>query len=109
MSDLKPQLLTCQQKGKDLRDFCYHGDKPKVEAKLKALSSEWNRLQSASQERKHKLEDALLRLGQFQETLSELLSWISEQDDKLNNGEAPGVMMDKLESRLAELKVQERI
>ena len=36
---MKPSVTSCQQKGRQLRDACYHGDKAGVDAKLEELTT----------------------------------------------------------------------
>ena len=97
-------MLSCQLKGRQLRDCCSLSYKPKVEAKLKVLSVKWSSLQSASQAKHDQLENTLLRLSEFQ--LTELLAWLGKEEERLEPMSIPGVMVDKLEGQLTELQVR---
>ena len=91
-------MLSCELKGKQLRDYHSLRYKPKVEAKLKVLSVKWNSLQSVSQAKHDQLE------AEFQ--LTELLAWLEKEEERLEAMSIPGVMVDKLEGQLTELQVK---
>lgn len=67
--------------------------------------SAWGNLQSQSIARQQELENALLRLGQFREALSELLTWITECTEKLEKKNEPGIDVEHLEQQMNDLKV----
>ena len=55
------------------------------------LNAAWSKLHSDGLGRKHKLEDALLQLGQFHDALGELLTWIAGCTGRLAQAGEPGV------------------
>ncbi|XP_024083990.1 dystonin isoform X23 [Cimex lectularius] len=73
---------------------------------LSSVNSRWDELHRGIAERYRQLENALLRLGQFQQALSELLTWISNTDKSLDTEMSPtAVDPHLLEVQLAKLKV----
>lgn len=52
---------------------------------LAGVNRRWSALVTAISERQRKLEGALLRLGQFQHALQELLVWIDRSDATLDS------------------------
>lgn len=73
---------------------------------LTAVNQRWDELLRGVVERQRQLENALLRLGQFQHALSELMAWIDATDRTLDKELKP-VAGDPqlLEVELAKLKV----
>ena len=65
----------------------------------------WNKLHTGASSHKRQLEDALLRLGQFNEALDGLLSWITKYVDKLEAKPLPGALPEDLESQKADIQV----
>ncbi|XP_044737986.1 dystonin isoform X15 [Chrysoperla carnea] len=76
-----------------------------IKEPLSAVNRRWDTLLKAMVERQRQLENALLRLGQFQHALSELLVWIGKTDQTLD--ELKPILGDPqvLEIELAKLKV----
>ncbi len=76
-----------------------------IKEPLSAVNKRWDDLLRGIVERQRQLENALLRLGQFQHALNELLVWISKTDKTLD--ELKPVQGDPqiLEIELAKLKV----
>lgn len=73
---------------------------------LSAVNARWDELLRGVVERQRQLENALLRLGQFQHALAELMAWIDSTDRTLERELKP-VAGDPqlLEVELAKLKV----
>lgn len=73
---------------------------------LTNVNRRWDELLRGIVERQRQLENALLRLGQFQHALAELLTWIDATNKTLDNELKP-VAGDPqlLEIELAKLKV----
>lgn len=73
---------------------------------LSAVNQRWDELLRGVVERQRQLEHALLRLGQFQHALAELMAWIDATDRTLERELKP-VAGDPqlLEVELAKLKV----
>lgn len=73
---------------------------------LASVNRRWDELLRGIVERQRQLENALLRLGQFQHALAELLTWIDNTNRTLDNELKP-VAGDPqlLEVELAKLKV----
>lgn len=71
------------------------------------MNRRWDELLRGIVERQRQLENALLRLGQFQHALAELLAWIDNTNRTLDNELKP-VAGDPqlLEVELAKLKVR---
>lgn len=76
-----------------------------IKEPLAAVNKRWDGLLRGIVERQRQLENALLRLGQFQHALNELLVWIGKTDKTLD--ELKPVQGDSqiLEVELAKLKV----
>ncbi|BET00336.1 Growth-Arrest-Specific Protein 2 Domain [Nesidiocoris tenuis] len=73
---------------------------------LSRINSRWDELHRGIAERYRQLENALLRLGQFQQAVSELLAWIAATDRTLDTEMYPiAVDPHQLEIQLAKLKV----
>ena len=77
-----------------------------IKEPLVAVNRRWDELLRGMVERQRQLENALLRLGQFQHALSELLAWIDATERTLDSDLKP-VPGDPqlLEVELAKLKV----
>ena len=69
------------------------------------LNAAWSRLHSDELGRKHNLEDALLRLGQFHDALGELLTWIDNCTGRLTEARDPGVEPSAVEGQIQDLQV----
>nr|XP_031845072.1 dystonin isoform X30 [Nomia melanderi] len=76
-----------------------------IKEPLGAVNKRWDGLLRGVVERQRLLENALLRLGQFQHALDELLVWIEKTDDTLDNLKAVAGDPQVIEVELAKLKV----
>ncbi|XP_054002761.1 dystonin isoform X38 [Hylaeus anthracinus] len=76
-----------------------------IKEPLGAVNKRWDGLLRGLVERQRLLENALLRLGQFQHALDELLVWIEKTDDTLDNLKAVAGDPQVIEVELAKLKV----
>lgn len=72
---------------------------------LGAVNTRWDALLRGLVERQRQLENALLRLGQFQHALGELLVWIDKSDATLEQLKPVHGDPHLLEVELAKLKV----
>ena len=105
MTDLKSRITSALGRGKDVRDSCSAQDKPFLKDQMDKLNAAWSQLHSGGLERKHKLEDALLQLGQFHEALGELLMWIASSTARLMEARPAGVDPSAVEAQLQDLEV----
>ena len=105
MTALKPRIMEALSQGKQLEDTCSPLDGPALATQLDTLNSAWSQLCSGGLSRKHQLEDALLRLGQFHEALAELLGWIEAGTTRLRGARPPGARLQTVEEHMHELKV----
>ncbi len=71
------------------------------------LNAAWSSLLSGGMERKHRLEDALLQLGQFHDALGELLMWIANSTARLKEAHPPGVEPGAVEAQIQDLEVSQ--
>lgn len=69
------------------------------------MNRRWDELLRGMVERQRQLENALLRLGQFQHALAELLVWIDKTDGTLDELKPVAGDPQVLEVELAKLKV----
>ncbi|KAK5647774.1 hypothetical protein RI129_002666 [Pyrocoelia pectoralis] len=76
-----------------------------IKEPLAAVNRRWDDLLRGVVERQRQLENALLRLGQFQHALNELLVWISKSDQTLDELKPVAGDPQILEIELAKLKV----
>ena len=76
-----------------------------IKEPLSAVNRRWDELLRGMVERQRQLENALLRLGQFQHALSELLVWIDKTDGTLDELKPVAGDPQVLEVELAKLKV----
>ncbi|XP_056639473.1 dystonin isoform X42 [Diorhabda sublineata] len=76
-----------------------------IKEPLSAVNRRWDDLLRGIVERQRQLENALLRLGQFQHALNELLVWISKTDTTLDELKPVAGDPQVLEIELAKLKV----
>ncbi|XP_076765744.1 dystonin-like protein short stop isoform X7 [Xylocopa sonorina] len=76
-----------------------------IKEPLGAVNKRWDGLLRGLVERQRLLENALLRLGQFQHALDELLVWIEKTDNTLDNLKAVAGDPQVIEVELAKLKV----
>ncbi|XP_068616612.1 microtubule-actin cross-linking factor 1, isoforms 6/7 [Brachionichthys hirsutus] len=65
----------------------------------------WDNLESETVERQHQLECALLGLGQFQNTLDELHTWLSRTAEQLQGSQPISIDLQACEIELAKHKV----
>jgi len=103
--DLKTRITSTLGRGKKVREGCATQDKPLLKDQMDKLNAAWSQLQSSGLERKHKLEDALLQLGQFHDALGELLMWIANSSARLMEARPPGVDPSAVEAQLQDLEV----
>ena len=106
LSELKPQMMTVLVQGKQLKESCSAKDGPLISDQLDQLNTAWSKLYSDSLGRKHKLEEALLQLGQFHDALAELLTWLADSMSSLDGAPPPGVQPDSVEAQMRELEVR---
>ncbi|KAK9887502.1 hypothetical protein WA026_023054 [Henosepilachna vigintioctopunctata] len=76
-----------------------------IKEPLSAVNKRWDDLLRGIVERQRQLENALLRLGQFQHALNELLIWIKKTDSTLDELKPVAGDAQILEIELAKLKV----
>ncbi|XP_050294630.1 dystonin isoform X30 [Anthonomus grandis grandis] len=76
-----------------------------IKEPLSTVNRRWDDLLRGMVERQRQLENALLRLGQFQHALNELLVWISKTDKTLDELKPVAGDAQTLEIELAKLKV----
>ncbi|XP_066142738.1 microtubule-actin cross-linking factor 1 isoform X44 [Euwallacea fornicatus] len=76
-----------------------------IKEPLNVVNRRWDDLLRGIVERQRQLENALLRLGQFQHALNELLVWISKTDKTLDELKPVAGDAQILEIELAKLKV----
>ncbi|XP_048352657.1 dystonin isoform X3 [Sphaerodactylus townsendi] len=76
-------------------------DKQTVQEPLSELKLLWETLETKIVTRQHKLEGALLALGQFQHALDELLTWLTHTEDLLNEQKPVGGDPKAIEIELA--------
>lgn len=106
LADLKDQITKTLSKGKKLKEDCSPQDGPYIKDQMDQLGAAWSQLHTDSLGRKHKLEDALLQLGQFHDALGELLTWIASCTGRLAESREPGVEVGAVEGQVQDLQVQ---
>ncbi|XP_066534474.1 dystonin [Hoplias malabaricus] len=72
------------QAGLLLKKVLEEGDRVAIQEPINELKMLWDNLDEKVINRQHKLEGALLALGQFQHALDELLAWLTHTEDLLN-------------------------
>ncbi|XP_072533687.1 dystonin isoform X13 [Salminus brasiliensis] len=72
------------QAGLLLKKVLEEGDRLAIQEPIDELKMLWNNLDEKVINRQHKLEGALLALGQFQHALDELLAWLTHTEDLLS-------------------------
>uniref|UniRef100_A0A3B1IM69 Dystonin n=1 Tax=Astyanax mexicanus TaxID=7994 RepID=A0A3B1IM69_ASTMX len=72
------------QAGLLLKKVLEEGDRVAIQEPINELKMLWDGLDEKLINRQHKLEGALLALGQFQHALDELLAWLTHTEDLLN-------------------------
>ena len=105
LAEVKPMIISALSQGKKLRESCSSRDKPFIKEQIDKLNAAWSQLHSSGLERKHKLEDALLQLGQFHDALGELLMWITNCTARLMEARPPGVEPSSVEGQVHDLEV----
>ncbi|XP_067421590.1 dystonin isoform X1 [Emydura macquarii macquarii] len=84
-----------------LKKVTEESDKHTVQDPLSELKLMWVNLEERIINRQHKLEGALLALGQFQHALDELLTWLTHTEDLLNDQKPVGGDPKAIEIELA--------
>ncbi|XP_064268307.1 dystonin-like isoform X10 [Passer domesticus] len=84
-----------------LKKATQESDKHTVQEPLSELRLLWDSLEDKIISRQHKLEGALLALGQFQHALDELLAWLTHTEDLLNEQKPVGGDPKAIEIELA--------
>ncbi|XP_039915933.1 dystonin isoform X10 [Hirundo rustica] len=84
-----------------LKKATQESDKHTVQDPLSELRLLWGSLEDKIISRQHKLEGALLALGQFQHALDELLAWLTHTEDLLNEQKPVGGDPKAIEIELA--------
>uniref|UniRef100_A0A8C3VGV9 Dystonin n=1 Tax=Catharus ustulatus TaxID=91951 RepID=A0A8C3VGV9_CATUS len=84
-----------------LKKATQESDKHTVQDPLSELRLLWDSLEDKIISRQHKLEGALLALGQFQHALDELLAWLTHTEDLLNEQKPVGGDPKAIEIELA--------
>ncbi|NXU54828.1 DYST protein, partial [Turnix velox] len=84
-----------------LKKVTEESDKHVVQDRLSELKQMWDSLEEKIITRQHKLEGALLALGQFQHALEELLTWLTHTEDLLNEQKPVGGDPKAIEIELA--------
>ncbi|XP_060608763.2 dystonin isoform X24 [Anolis sagrei] len=84
-----------------LKKVTEESDKHTVQEPLSELKLLWESLEDKIVSRQHKLEGALLALGQFQHALDELLTWLTHTEDLLNDQKPVGSDPKAIEIELA--------
>ncbi|XP_042749121.1 dystonin isoform X9 [Lagopus leucura] len=84
-----------------LKKVTQESDKHTVQDPLSELRLMWDSLEEKIINRQHKLEGALLALGQFQHALDELLTWLTHTEDLLNEQKPVGGDPKAIEIELA--------
>ncbi|XP_061845534.1 dystonin isoform X13 [Colius striatus] len=84
-----------------LKKVTKESDKHTVQDPLSELKLMWDSLEEKIINRQHKLEGALLALGQFQHALDELLTWLTHTEDLLNEQKPVGGDPKAIEIELA--------
>lgn len=105
LSNLKAKILSTLSEGKKLKDICSPVDRLYLRDQMDQLNAAWSQLHSDGLGRKHNLEDALLRLGQFHDALGELLTWIDNCTGRLMEAREPGVEPNAVEGQIQDLQV----
>ncbi|XP_053719860.1 microtubule-actin cross-linking factor 1 isoform X20 [Synchiropus splendidus] len=95
IEELKQYKVEVYQQQIDMEKLCHQGelllkkvsdptDRDMIQAPLVELRHLWDNLGDKITQRQHKLEAALLALGQFQHALSELQAWLSHTHNTLD-------------------------
>ncbi|XP_069036165.1 dystonin isoform X10 [Lepisosteus oculatus] len=84
-----------------LKKVAEESDKCTIQEPLTELKMLWDNLDEKIINRQHKLEGALLALGQFQHALDELLAWLTHTEELLNEQRKAGGDPKAIEIQLA--------
>ncbi|XP_062428886.1 dystonin isoform X17 [Rhea pennata] len=84
-----------------LKKVTEESERHTVQDPLSELKLMWDNLEEKIINRQHKLEGALLALGQFQHALDELLTWLTHTEDLLNEQKPVGGDPKAIEIELA--------
>jgi hypothetical protein len=101
---LRLTLISCRQ-AQELTERTSADQAAAIKEPLSAVNRRWDELLRGMVERQRQLENALLRLGQFQHALAELLVWIDKTDGTLDELKPVAGDPQVLEVELAKLKV----
>ncbi|XP_038145905.1 microtubule-actin cross-linking factor 1, isoforms 1/2/3/5 [Cyprinodon tularosa] len=80
-------------------------ERPGSSSPLSDFRQRWDSLESETVNRQHRLECALLGLGQFQNTLDELQTWLSRTAEQLHGNQPISMDLQTCEIELAKHKV----
>ncbi|KAG7462800.1 hypothetical protein MATL_G00188590 [Megalops atlanticus] len=89
------------QGGLLLKKVVEEADRSAIQEPLAELKMLWDNLDEKTINRQHKLEGALLALGQFQHALDELLAWLTHTEELLNEQRKAGGDPKAIEIELA--------
>ncbi|XP_036402094.1 LOW QUALITY PROTEIN: dystonin [Megalops cyprinoides] len=89
------------QGGLLLKKVVKEADRSAIQEPLAELKMLWDNLDEKTINRQHKLEGALLALGQFQHALDELLAWLTHTEELLNEQRKAGGDPKAIEIELA--------
>lgn len=107
LSMLKSKIQSTLSQGKKLKESCSPVDGLYLREELEQLNVAWAQLHSEALGRKHKLEDALLQLGQFHDALGELFTWIASCTGRLKEAREPGVEPGAVEGQIQDFQVSQ--
>ena len=105
LSNIKARVFSTQQKFKQALDVCHFSEKLVIEEKIKAILIAWNRLLSASQYYHHLLDTYLLQLGQLNDALAELMTWVNDMEFIIDSVSTDGAVVKTIEEQLSVLQV----
>ena len=94
LTPFQTEVSALNQKGTTLSENCRPEDSDLVTSQLEEVNNRWDDLCVHSSDRQHKIEEALLQLGQFQLALDELLVWIKQTNVSLDEQLARNVRGD---------------
>jgi hypothetical protein len=97
-------LISCRQ-AQELTERTSADQAAAIKEPLSVVNRRWDELLRGMVERQRQLENALLRLGQFQHALAELIVWIDKTDGTLDELKPVAGDPQVLEVELAKLKV----
>lgn len=108
--DLVSVELSCQlacffRQAQELSERTSPDQAAKIKGPLSEVNRRWDELLKGIVERQRELENALLRLGQFQHALTELMAWIEKTNKSLDTLKPVFGDPQVIEVELAKLKV----